>query len=87
MHHFEAHPHSAISIGEYTWCMKNAPPLTQHERIAELARRIYEQEGCPEGQAEVHWERVEPALRLLKSRVFKPAESESFTRKLSLTDA
>jgi hypothetical protein len=32
--------------------MSNPLPQTEHEKIDELARRIYEREGQPEGQAE-----------------------------------
>lgn len=31
----------------------------REERIAAVARRIYEDEGCPEGRAEEHWHRAE----------------------------
>lgn len=38
----------------------------EHEQIADLAFRIYEQDGRPEGMAEEHWRRAERALKMLK---------------------
>jgi len=40
--------------------------VSEHEQIADLAFRIYEQDGKPEGMAEEHWLRAERALRMLK---------------------
>lgn len=34
-----------------------------HERIATLAYQIWEDEGCPEGRCEVHWQEAERRLR------------------------
>lgn len=34
-----------------------------HEAIAALAQGIYQEEGCPEGQAERHWHEAERRLR------------------------
>lgn len=39
---------------------------SDYELISELAFRIYEQEGCPEGQADDHWSRAERALQQLR---------------------
>jgi hypothetical protein len=35
------------------------PPLTQHEEIKNLAYRLYEDEGRPEGKAAEHWAKAE----------------------------
>jgi hypothetical protein len=50
------------------------PGKTEYELIAELAYRIYEQEGRPEDRAEEHWRRAERALRQLRLSN-PPAES------------
>ena len=34
------------------------PSLTQHEQIASLAYRLYEDEGKPDGRADEHWARA-----------------------------
>ena len=34
-----------------------------HEEIAVLAHQIYEEEGCPSGLAEAHWETAERSLK------------------------
>ena len=39
---------------------KHAPT---HEEITALAQQIYEEEGCPSGQAEAHWHEAEHRLR------------------------
>jgi hypothetical protein len=39
---------------------------SDYELVSELAFRIYEQEGCPEGMAEEHWRRAERALERLR---------------------
>jgi len=33
-----------------------------HEEIAPIARAMWEQEGQPEGKAEIHWRRAEEHL-------------------------
>ena len=35
------------------------PSLTEHEEIENLAYRLYEDEGKPEGRADEHWARAE----------------------------
>lgn len=40
----------------------NLPEDSQHTLIAELAYRMYEQDGKPDGKAEEHWARAERAL-------------------------
>lgn len=49
----------------------NALPMhlsdkSDYDLISELAFRIYEQEGRPEGMAEDHWRRAERALEQLR---------------------
>lgn len=34
-----------------------------HEEISVLAHQIYEEEGCPSGLAEAHWEAAERSLQ------------------------
>jgi hypothetical protein len=29
--------------------------LPREERVRQIAHRLWEQEGCPEGRAEIHW--------------------------------
>jgi len=41
----------------------SANPEPTHEEITALAHRIYEEEGCPFGQAEAHWLEAERRLR------------------------
>lgn len=48
---------------------------TEHEQIADLAFRIYEQDGQPEGMAEEHWIRAEQALKTLKQNEVPEAET------------
>lgn len=38
------------------------PRHTEQERIADLAYRIYEEEGRPEGRDQEHWARAEHAV-------------------------
>jgi hypothetical protein len=38
------------------------PSLTQHEQIASLAYRLYEDEGKPDGRADEHWARAEEII-------------------------
>ena len=40
-----------------------ANPEPTHEEITALALQIYEEEGCPCGQAEAHWLEAERRLR------------------------
>jgi hypothetical protein len=35
----------------------------EYRRIAELAQKFYEEEGCPEGKALEHWFRAERVIR------------------------
>ena len=43
--------------------------LTRHveyeQAVSKLARRYYEEEGCPEGRALTHWIRAEEEIRRL----------------------
>lgn len=40
--------------------MIDLPPApTEHEQIADLAYRLYEDEGKPNGRADEHWARAE----------------------------
>lgn len=41
----------------------SANPEPTHEEITALAQQIYEEEGCPSGQAEAHWLEAERRLR------------------------
>lgn len=41
-------------------------PKSDHELIADLAFKIYEQDNRPEGMALDHWLRAERALRQLR---------------------
>lgn len=34
-----------------------------HQKISEIAQRLYDEEGRPDGQAEEHWHRAEEILR------------------------
>lgn len=34
-----------------------------HEQIAQIAYRLWQERGCPEGSAEIDWERAEALLR------------------------
>ena len=44
--------------------MIDLPPApTEHEQIEELAYRLYEDEGKPNGRAGEHWARAEEIIR------------------------
>ena len=44
--------------------MIDLPPApTEHEQIEELAYRLYEDEGKPDGRADEHWARAEEIIR------------------------
>ena len=51
----------------------DSPSVPTADRIAALAHRFYEEEGCPEGRAEEHWQRAVEALREAEDT---PPESE-----------
>ena len=47
-----------------------APPAggaVPREKIAERAHQIWQQSGCPEGQAEEHWLQAERELRVAQA--------------------
>jgi hypothetical protein len=44
-----------------------------HDDVARVAKQIWEDEGCPEGKAEEHWQRAEEHLRNGQA---KPAAAE-----------
>jgi len=42
---------------------QGTPATPSEAAIAAAAQRIWEEEGCPEGKAEEHWNRAEQQLR------------------------
>jgi len=58
------HPrHVAISNLDMKNSNHSANSEPTHEEITALAQKIYEEEGCPSGQAEAHWLEAERRLR------------------------
>jgi hypothetical protein len=55
--------------------MDNQKPPPSEQDISALARRFWEEEGQPEGQAEEHWLRAEEELR--KWHGVRPPEGEA----------
>lgn len=51
---------------------------SDHEEIASIARRIWEDEGKPANKAAAHWHQAEAEF-MRKQRQSKPAESEMQT--------
>jgi hypothetical protein len=51
------------------------------ENIREVAYRIWQEEGCPNGRAEIHWERAKERLAIENDdpSVFKAAPSADKT--------
>ena len=47
-----------------------------HERIAEIARRLYEEEGRPENRAQEHWLRAEAIFRRQQQETQAPPPPE-----------
>jgi hypothetical protein len=53
------------------------PPAVDEESVSALARKIWEDEGQPEGRAEEHWLKAEEMLRESKAQTSQPSPSAS----------
>ena len=51
-------------------------PLTGEEEIENLAYRLYEDEGRPEGKAEEHWAKAEAVIRAQRLAIAKDSEEQ-----------
>ena len=54
------------------------PIQADHSKIAALAHKFWEDEGRPDGQAEIHWQRASNAFTALEA---KPADKKSAAKK------
>ena len=54
------------------------PIQADHSKIAALAHKFWEDEGRPDGQAEIHWQRASNASTALEA---KPSDKKSAAKK------
>ena len=60
------------------------PIQADHSKIAALAHKFWEDEGHPDGQAEIHWQRASNAFTALEA---KPADKKPAAKKPAKTKA
>jgi Protein of unknown function (DUF2934) len=69
----------------YSKVMIDLPrPLTEHEEVKNLAYRLYEDEGKPEGRAEEHWAKAEEFIHAQRLAVAASSEESETNERITV---